>query len=69
MRCTMNCCKALRVERSNLENHSAATRWARGYSSKRIVAYRLDRREIAMRDPFGTGELGDVVGDRRRTSR
>src|SRR5512135_516698 len=31
---------------------------------ERVVVARHDRREIAMRDPLGTREFGDVVGDR-----
>src|SRR6185437_770229 len=30
---------------------------------QRVIGYRHDRREIAVRDPFRTREFGDVVGD------
>ena len=30
---------------------------------KRVVINRLDRCEVAVRDPFGARELGDVIGD------
>ena len=42
--------------------YSAATRCAARILQQRVVGDRHDRREIAVRDPFGAGEFGDVVG-------